>query len=403
MDRIGYICDIKEKTPNMRFKSNARMLRGVALTNALREKDLKLFIFSWYHLNPETKMVAGYYIIDGKFVPTVEPIPKINGYWQRRDPTYRDTRINQLSHATFKGWLKQNNIQVYPPRELGRLTIDKWRSYRFLQPQKVFQQAFTELFQNEKPQWEKFFAMADKIFLKPRKGSLGYEIVVVTKEAAGFSLLYYGFNGTQVKHMKTLGNVIKQVSAFMINQSYIIQVGISVEKFRDSPFIIRAILVSNGEIWHWSHKVVQAQPGSDIANTEQDGINFITEDVLQELYEQHAADMLEKLKIAAFSLAAQLESEYASSVPELAIDFILDKQQQVYVSEIDVSPGLIKPGMDPKRPFKDIFHLTSAEQVIFDKYYVPYAQDLADFFVKKLRMQCFRKNVTIPHIAENPL
>jgi len=83
MNNIGFICDINERASSMRFKSTSRMLRGVALDQALKSHGLKMFMYSWRHINPETAMAAGYYIINKKFVPTIQPVPQINGYWQR--------------------------------------------------------------------------------------------------------------------------------------------------------------------------------------------------------------------------------------------------------------------------------------------------------------------------------
>jgi len=357
-------------------------MRAIPLAAALKEKDVQLFIYNRRHVNTETKMASGYYIIDDEFIPVARPVPKVNGNWYIGNVSCPNR--SGMSHYSFIKWAKKNDINVYPEYDFGRRTTDKMRTYELLGDLALNVHPYTERYEHDEAQVERFLNRNNKIFLKARKGSQGDKIFVLSRSDNNYSVSYYASKDKIDYTYQSIGDVLGKIKEVIGNNKYIIQEGIDTACIDGNPFIIRVIMIHDGWGWHWAHKIV-ACPVGDVANTEQGGLNHTVEDFFPKVFGKDSySTMYKKLKTVSFSLANHFDALYPKQLIEFAIDFVASKSGDFYVVEADVTPGLIKPGMDVEVPFKDYFNISPEEKPLYDKYLVPHARYMAEFLLTKL-------------------
>jgi len=382
MKRIGFICDIREGSSPMKIAGASRQMRAIPMAEILKEYGVQLFIYSRRHINPKTKMAFGYYIIDNQFIPTVEKVPEINGYWYFYNVPATD--LGGLNYRKFITWAKNNKIEIYPSQEFSDLSDDKFQSYLFINKLDPELQPYTELYEESVEQIEKLLMSNNRLCIKPRFGSQGNLIFMLKKEPEKFIFDFYKNKKKESRESTNLSTIVENMHQLMKGKEYIIQSYISTQKIEQASFVIRVIMIYDGEAWHWDHKAVLSQKNSDIANTTQGGDNITLEDLFKKIDFQEPKTFIDNLKTASFNIANFVDEAYPSQIVELGLDFLIDIKQNIFLAELNVSPGLTKPGMDLDYPFKNIFHPTPEENILYDKYVHPHATYLAKFFHSKL-------------------
>ena len=384
MKQVGFICDITEDFNRCPVIGAARIMRAVPLAKALDKLGISLFIYSPKHVNPKTKVVAGFQIIDNQFLPVTSTIPDFNGNWFLGN--IRTPDRSGMSYKSFSEWATGNGIKIYPDYEFENMSLDKYKTFGLVNHFDANLQPDTELYDHSAKVLKHFLEKHDTVFLKPRYGSRGNKIAVIKKNKSGYIFTYYKNKEAIVKFVKDLSELHGETDRHIREKNYIIQEGLKVKSVDESTFIIRCVMIDDGKQWYAFSKAVLSPSGQDIANTEQNGMNVTVEDLFNTIYPKEQAQyQLEYLEKTAVDLARFLDGHYPKKLMEMAFDFIVDENDKIYLAEMDVRPGMIKPGMDTATPFKDLFHPTPAEQLLYDKYVQPHAQYLANFFDLKLR------------------
>ena len=182
------------------------------------------------------------------------------------------------------------------------------------------------------------------VFIKPSNGSQGKGIVKARKDRD--TGLIHGLFGCQRIRRITAANATEFLSriAFITkNKAYIIQQGIDLIKYQNSPFDIRIIYQKNGQgAWAISKKFVRvAAPKSSITNLSSGGKTERSVVVLKQIF-HNDKDLIAKknkeMEKVCEMIANTLESNSESIFGELGLDIGIDKKGQPWLIEVNSKP-----------------------------------------------------------------
>ena len=190
-----------------------------------------------------------------------------------------------------------------------------------------------------------------------------------------FSIIIRGGERNEI-YFTNFEKLVLYVKNIIKRDSYIIQVGIRNLRHMGSVFNIRVIMVYDGASWQWVHEVRCASHYSAISTfpflgTSLDLFQFMS----KFLGKLELEVFVLKLKVMAFGLTEYLDNTYAGKVFEVAYDFVVDHEYDIYLVEINTKPGTIG---DPNTLVNFFERETYGEQTDL---YVKY---MAKFFKKKL-------------------
>ncbi len=104
--------------------------------------------------------------------------------------------------------------------------------------------------------------------------------------------------------------------------------------------------------------------------------------ILRQLYDKIEANrLMDRIISYAQDITKLLDKIYPNQVLEMAYDFILDQDKNLYLLEVNTKPALITPmaALNSK-----IFDVLPEEQEAYDKYLTPYGIMLAKFLECRL-------------------
>ena len=356
--------------------------RAVPMTTVLRDFGTELFMFSPRHVLRETGEVEGYVIEDGRMVPRSGTVPLVNGDWYIG--TSRRVPNNAMSKSEFATWVRHRRIDVYPSAALTQKLRDKYSTYKMLSEIDPRLQPYTEPFESDREQLERFLAAWPTVFLKPNKGNRGNGIVVVGRSMHGFDVARHRGGERDAWRCASIDELLATICAVADRRPYIVQEGVEYERFEGSSYMIRIVMADDGDQWHWLYKAHIAASDSAVANISQGGRNVRLEDVLAHLYgEAEVQPLLERLRRICFATTTQLDGRYPG-IMELAYDILIDGEHNPRIVEVNAKPGLTLPSLRSSGTFRNIFTLSRRDERRYGRIVVPYATHLAGFLQKRL-------------------
>lgn len=379
MSFIGFMVNMKEGVPPTR---DFALFRIAPMSEVLETLGARLLVYSPRHIDPETGTVSGFVVENGRFVPETAPVPAVNGSWFiGRDKSAKAT----MNVRQVRAFAAENGIDVYPLREFSNLLKDKLATSRLIRNFDSKLEPHTEAYEGTQEQLARFVRRYKTVFLKPRFGNRGEDIYSIRKAKGGLVCSYYADKKKRRVTHENVGDAFAVIDKAIGKASFLIQRGVEIDRFKDSPFILRVIMLDDGKEWQWVHKAVLAAPGSDIANTTQGGYNSTTMALFTTLYgADKAAELFEEVRRVSFDCVRYLDTLFPGRLMEVAFDFVLDKNGRVKVLEVNTLPGMTKPGLPPSPAFLDILNRQPSEQEIYEKLILPHGTHLAHFLHTKL-------------------
>lgn len=348
----------------------------------LRQLGARLFIYSPRQIDPESGKVNGLLIENGRFVSSTAPVPAVNGSWFiGRDKSSRPT----MGALQFRNWAADNGIDIYPLQSFSKVLKDKLKTSRMIRDFNPALHPHTEAYDSSLEQLTRFVRRYRLVFVKPRFGSKGDDIISISRTKRGLRCAYYTARRKQEIIYATVADALAAINKPIGNKRFVIQQGIGIDRYNDAPFIFRVIMLDDGKQWQWVHKAVLAAPESDIANTTQGGSNWKIVDLLEQIYgASKARDLFEELQQVSFESVNHLDTLFPGKLMEVAFDFVLNRRQRMKILEINTLPGMTKPGLPPEPAFSDILNRKLSEQEAYEKFVLPHGSCLARFLHTKL-------------------
>ncbi|MCP8617182.1 YheC/YheD family endospore coat-associated protein [Salirhabdus salicampi] len=222
----------------------------------------------------------------------------------------------------------------------------KWDVYKALSKYKDIKSYLPETEVYER--FEQVKEMLDNyhlLFLKSFYGSLGKEVMAITKVAEGYDLSYYE-KGLKTIQLSSLSDVKEYVNQFLKNKKYIIQQGIHVKRYGGKQTDVR-VLVQKDASGKWIAAPIQTRVSKrDSAITNESlGGEVAHYDALF----KHDSNMPTDHEVKEFAIhvTSYLEKEYGS-LGEVGIDLAIDQRGEIWFIEANA-----KPDKNPVKGFDD--------------------------------------------------
>lgn len=380
---IGFLCNLGNNTQDPKsIWSNAILYRAVTINNWLKNYGARLFFYSPKFVDTTSATATGFYLENQSFTRCTRPVPKLNANWAYK---VHSTLKDNIGYDHFVSWCENNKITFFTPLEFSDLCVNKLETYKLIDRFEKNLHPHTESFKATKTQIKKFFDHSNTIFVKPRSGNRGNDILVLRQQSQhNFSVTHYNEKlGKQVSSFSSIEDLLQLTIKLVSDRSYIIQHGIDTFRHNNAAFDIRSIVIHNGNSWQWVHELRLGASGNDVSNIAQGGIDLNTEVLLTEMFSKSTANnILNRIKEVSFRLASYLNCFFPNQLIEIAFDFILDQQQNIFLAEVNSKPG--HPGPPD---YSNIFEISQEESADFEFYINQPSLHLANYFGFHLQNQ----------------
>jgi glutathione synthase/RimK-type ligase-like ATP-grasp enzyme len=181
------------------------------------------------------------------------------------------------------------------------------------------------------------------LYLKPCNGSQGNGIIkVICKDNGKLHYTVYS-KGRYAGHADNSADFMKRSRAARKGKPYIVQQGINLSTFQESPFDIRIIFQKNHEgEWKISKQFVRVAPrGSSVANLSRGGKAETSKKVFTKILKRNKKLIEEKheeLRTLCNMVAVTLESSSNKLFGELGLDIGIDKGGNYWLIEVNSKP-----------------------------------------------------------------
>lgn len=299
-----------------------------------------------------------------------------NNHWEKRmlpHPHVIHNRIHsrklEQSHPTqlFFRSLRTKGLPYFNERFLN-----KWEVYKALREHKEMLPYIPEtaLFENQDT-LKKIFASTGSVFIKPVNGSLGKHIIRARYTENGFEIDYTTYENTLQQQFVSIEELWSVLSKRLNIRSFIIQVGLSLMKYKERPLDFRILCGKNSQgHWHIISTVARISPKNQfVSNVSQGAELHPVNDILKDCFSPSFANQMKRLLgELALETVELVESEASGIYGELGIDLAIDEGGHPWVIEVNTKPS---KHLDPER---DQTTIRPSAKTIID-----YSQYLSEF------------------------
>lgn len=370
---IGMISGIL-KDQNFEKYISLWMHRAFVIEPELIKQGYKLFCFPPENVDLQNKIVQGYILEDGYFKKITILVPRINYDWYIGEK-------NLYGKNGFVPWALAQGIEIIPGTSIRKLAGDKLESSKFFSNFDNSIVPITTEFTGEIDILDKYLSFSNTIFIKPRYGSMGNGILVISLEKNSFLVNYYFEKEKTSRRFKLLSETLSFIKEKIDKDAYIIQAGIDIVHYEDSVFDVRSLMVNDGKTWHFLSEVRLSQQASDLSNVSQGGHNHNSETFLGKIFSiERASIILNKIKRISTDLAIALAKNH-TNMNEIAFDFLIDKDEKIYIAEMNTKPGLIGTPQN----FDNFLKMTDYEKEVYETLCLKHGEYLAKYLINKAK------------------
>ncbi|MDQ6596351.1 YheC/YheD family protein [Bacillus salipaludis] len=287
----------------------------------------------FYVFSDEEFSNKGYYLEEGKWVPTKLPLPDVvyNRIHSRK-------REKSSQFGRFREKIDQLKIPIFNDRFLS-----KWDVHEQLIQENSLHSYIPETKIFTKENLEEFTQKYDMVFIKPIHGSQGKNIFRLTHGENGYSLK------TSIKAVSnkilandSIENIYKQIKMIQGNRIYIIQQGIHLMMRESCPMDFRALCHKNIEN-NWSVTSLVARISHEeefVSNIAKGGRIMKPLQALSTGSEKEkAAKIILQMKKLSIDTATTICQYSPGITGELGIDIGVDNDGKLWLIEVNSKPS----------------------------------------------------------------
>ncbi|WP_339060148.1 YheC/YheD family protein [Tepidibacillus marianensis] len=295
------------------------------------------FVFTPDQVNLRDKTVIGYFCSKNQK----------GEHWQSLSVPLPDVVYNRVPNRSSEKSLPVIQFKENYSRMGGKLFnqgfFNKWEMHQLLSTDQQIKKYFPETYSN--PQLRTLEYMLNQyplIYLKPSGGSLGLGIYKVKRENQHYLLSYRYQNTNKILPFRNLANLHKAVfkNTHKIS-NYLIQQGIPLIKYNDSPVDFRVHLHKNKKN-EWQVVATGAKAagkGSVTTHIRTGGKLLDAKQFIQMKFQSQANTIIEKMTHSAIEIAKVAEEKIGTPIGELGLDMGIDQQAQIWLFEMNSKPG----------------------------------------------------------------
>jgi len=383
---VGFIAELPNKKPPEQELWHFHFDRLVPISQYLQSRGIQVFLYCPADVDFKNNLAKGYLLVGNKFYPTTITTPQINGDWSIG--LRKALKNKEKSYQDFLDWVQKYQIAIYSSFEFSNLVSNKNKVSSIVNQIDGIKQPEADVLQNVDSQVPLYLEKYSMIFIKPQFGSKSERIIVLKKDAIGINFYYYPtqFNSPALRVHKicsTIPETLNMVKQYAVNEIFLIQQGIEVPRYKNSPVECRVLMVNDGLKWHSLHIIYLGFPDTHVSNQPHTDHNSVdTMKVLTSLYGQkEAKKILKNLLDLSAAITERLDKMYPGVVHEMAYDFILDQERNIYFLEVNTKQAMIAPTANLISP---IFNILAEEQDSYDQYLIPHGTILGKFLEQRI-------------------
>jgi glutathione synthase/RimK-type ligase-like ATP-grasp enzyme len=371
MTHVGVLCNVDANGDPREELSPSVINRAFLIGRLLAQDDIRLFLFCPKDVTA-TGDVPGFLLEEQQLLATRQPVPRVNANWSYRT---RHLLRHGMGYQPFKRWMRENGSEVFVPYAFSELVSNKLEAYEELRGCAGSLHPHVEDFAGTQEQIETFLARSQSVFIKPRAGHKGNRIFVLRRAGGGYALEYYDSRARRSFECLSIAAVLGLIDGAAGRERYVMQEGIESLRYRDCVFDTRVVMVHDGRGWHALLESRLAPQGSQLSNVYQGGTICVTRDLLVEAVGEQESRLVEdRVRQVSHALAGHFETRFPNALPEMGFDFVLDRDREPRLVEVNAKPGIAGIGSERK-----LFDWTPEEQALHEQWTIPHMKHLAGF------------------------
>ena len=376
MRYAGVLCNVDVDGDPMQQLSPSVVNRAFLISRLLAPDDIRLFLYCPKDVAP-TGDVPGFVLEDQSLVATRRPVPRVSANWSYRT---RQLLRHGMGYQSFKHWMREQEHDVYVPYEFSELVSNKQKTYDAVREWDESLHPHTEDFVASPAQIESFFARSQTVFIKPRAGHKGNRIFVLQRSGRGYSLAYYDSRARRSFPCLSVEAVLGLIDGAAGRERYVVQEGVESLRYQDAVFDVRVVMVHDGRDWHALLESRLAPRGSELSNVYQGGSIRVTRELLAATVGDQEGPVVEdRLRETSHRLAGHFAARFPDALPELGLDFVLDRERRPRLVEVNAKPGIAGIGSETK-----LNDWAPEDQALHEMWTFPHMRHLAGFLRHKI-------------------
>lgn len=290
------------------------------------------FVFGAPHIDWEKGLIQGYFFTKTGWQVHEVPFPNVvyDRLPNRKTESHRALRkiIRKLKEEYLIPWFNPG-------------FFNKWDIHKMLRDDPAAASYLPETLR--KFNFEQLEIMLSKyhhIFLKPAAGSLGngvFQVIYSREENAYYCRYRDEHNENRLRKFQSLEKLASTVFKKRNMEDYIAQQGISLIRI-DSKTVDFRVHTNKNREGRWQIGVIAAKisgRGSVTTHCNNGGVVRTVE----EIFPSESQKMIERLKEAALTLSASIDSKIDGFIGEIGFDLGIDKNGQIWLFEANSKPG----------------------------------------------------------------
>ncbi|MGD9592247.1 MAG: CapA family protein, partial [Candidatus Berkiella sp.] len=354
--------------------------RAFVIDRELEKHDYKLICFTPRNFNSSNNTVTGFMLEHGQFKPITVPIPKVIY-------NFHIGKAERHLYREFESLALKLGVEIYPTLPLRKLTSDKLQSAKLVVEFDSNLIPKTEHFEGDASQLQSYLDLYKSVFIKPRFGNMGNDIYVLKKDNHNYRLAYY-FKGKRTEDVfNDLSKCADFINKNINDKEYIIQQTIDIPQYNGSVYNIRSIVFLINSQWRFLSELIVSEKGKDVTNLYQGGNYQDTKSFLYHIFPANRAPIiLKRIETTSIEIAKFIGMRFENKINEIAFDILIDKDENLYLAELNVKPGLAGEPMK----YSNYFLMTEGENHTYETLTVKHGEYLA----KSLLDRCHPDTLT---------
>lgn len=298
---------------------------------ACRQDGIHSYVFQPGQLHWSKGMALGYQWRGGRFVLGRHPLP---------DVVYNRIPNRQLEHSpavtALKRQLRSRGIACFNPRFLNKHEL-----YRILvrEPSAAPYLPWTGSLRNM-ADVDRALQRFGSIYLKPKSSFAGKGIVRVSAGQGGYQLRSRVKNVNRRQAYRNKAELQGAIRAITGRKPYMIQQAIQLARYQGRIFDVRLLAQKNQDgVWQVTGMGIRvASRGGVTTHVPNGGFIASTEQVLPTVFESRAAQVEQKVRGLAMTVAPLVEKGHRSSFGEMSMDIGLTSEGHPFFFEANAKP-----------------------------------------------------------------
>lgn len=300
-----------------------------------RRMGVTVYVLTPDGLRPGTKTVRGFLLNPRtkgpRWVAATLPLPDVV---YNRIPSRRQ-EMRQAEQRALSTLSTMPGIHLFNPS-----FFNKWTLYLHMGRSEALSRLLPETVEwKGGSRLDEMIERHSTLFLKPVDGKAGDGMIRITRLKKGYGIVHQSLRGKQKFHISDdkLRSKLKELTG---DQSYILQQGIHLARYRGRPFDLRLLLQKDGTgQWDVTGIGVRVAGGEAIStHVPMGGSIAPIDEVFNSLFGNHTSTVKEHLRSTVLEIARHIEKEEGKNLGEMSMDLGLEPNGRIWFFEANAKP-----------------------------------------------------------------